>query len=216
MTSEGHTASSNWESFQIIAVTNRALCDEPLPVRVANLCAAGFNRIIVREKDLAPLEYSQLLQQILESLPAEFHRHITVNTFASASQEAGISSIQLSFPDALKHAETGELETFGEVGVSIHSVEESLKAEELGAHYLIAGHIFDTTCKPGVPSRGLEFLREVCQATSLPVYAIGGIGPENFELVQTAGAAGACLMSLAMTCPDPRKVITRGGHPENL
>ena len=33
-------------------------------------------------------------------------------------------------------------------------------------HALIAGHIFATGCQPGIPPRGLAFLREVCHAAS--------------------------------------------------
>jgi thiamine monophosphate synthase len=67
-----------------------------------------------------------------------------------------------------------------------------------------AYHIFPTGCKPGVPPRGVELLRQVCRAVPLPVYAIGGISPELFPAVLQAGAAGACVMSGPMTCPDVR------------
>ena len=34
----------------------------------------------------------------------------------------------------------------------------------------------------------------------LPVYAIGGISPDNIKLVRDAGTKGACVMSGAMQC----------------
>ena len=62
---------------------------------------------------------------------------------------------------------------------------------------MTAGHIYATDCKRGLPPRGLDFLREVCRSTSLPVLAIGGIGLDGKQLreVLEAGAAGACVMS---------------------
>ena len=48
------------------------------------------------------------------------------------------------------------------------------------------GHVFATGCKPGLPGRGVELLAQVCQASPLPVYAIGGVGPGNIA----ASAAG--------------------------
>ena len=42
----------------------------------------------------------------------------------------------------------------------------------------------------------------MCESTSIPVYAIGGISAGNIAYVRGAGAAGACVMSGAMTCPD--------------
>ena len=79
----------------------------------------------------------------------------------------------------------------------MHSVEDARRAGQLGASYLIAGHIFATGCKPGIPPRGLAFLQEVCRAASVPVYAIGGISldSEQMQSVLSCGAAGVCIMS---------------------
>ena len=50
---------------------------------------------------------------------------------------------------------------FEEIGVSCHSLEDALEAQQLGATYLTAGHIFETDCKKGLPGRGLDFLTSV-------------------------------------------------------
>ena len=67
---------------------------------------------------------------------------------------------------------------------------------------MTAGHIFATDCKAGLPPRGTDFLKEVCSAVQIPVYAIGGIRPEEkqIEKVLSCGAAGACIMSGMMEC----------------
>ena len=64
---------------------------------------------------------------------------------------------------------------------------------------MTAGHIFAPDCKKGLPPRGLPFLRSVCEAAEIPVYAIGGIHTEEqAEEAMAAGAAGVCVMSEAM------------------
>ena len=78
---------------------------------------------------------------------------------------------------------------------------------ELGADYVTAGHVFDTSCKAGLPGRGLDFLRAVCAAVSIPVYAIGGVEGDKLSQIRAAGAAGACLMSGLMTCADPAGAV---------
>ncbi len=87
-------------------------------------------------------------------------------------------------------------------GTSCHSVQDALTAQNLGCSYIIAGHIFPTECKKGVPARGLGFLKEVCSAVSIPVYAIGGINAGNASFAVKAGAAGVCSMSGFMQCSD--------------
>ena len=86
------------------------------------------------------------------------------------------------------------------VGCSVHSVEEAKEAQKLGATYLTAGLIYTTDCKKGLPPRGLDFLREICNAVTIPVYAIGGIhaGTRQIQEVMDCGASGACIMSEMM------------------
>ena len=87
-----------------------------------------------------------------------------------------------------------------QIGVSVHSAEEAREAVRLGASYLTAGHVFATDCKKGVPPRGLEFLKEICELAPVPVYGIGGIrlDTEQIREVLAQGAAGACIMSQMM------------------
>ena len=70
------------------------------------------------------------------------------------------------------------------LGVSIHHADEAVRAADLGADYLLAGHIFATSCKQGLPGRVLIFFSAVCAATSLQVYAIGGITPTNIGQIE--------------------------------
>ena len=84
-----------------------------------------------------------------------------------------LGNIQLSMENLRKYKQ--DLRHFNCVGASVHSVSEAIEAQLLGATYLIAGHIFSTDSKKGVPPRGLPFLKDVCDAVSIPVFAIGGI-----------------------------------------
>ena len=193
--------------FQLIAITNRALCPEPLAARVAALCNAGIDRVIVREKDLPERAYEALLHEILDTVAPEQREIITVNTFTDVAQRMGIASVQLSFPQL--HAHPAFTHEFSEVGVSVHGVAEAREAQVYGADFLLAGHIFPTDCKAGLAPRGLDFLREICDATGIAVYGIGGIDEETVTHVKEAGAAGACLMSGLMTCDDVSATIQR-------
>lgn len=193
--------------FQLIAITNRALCAEPLAERVAALCAVGIDRVIVREKDLSERGYIALVHEILHALEPEHRDKIVVNTFADVAQELGIPRVQLPLLELNEHSDFAN--EFHEVGVSVHGVAEAQLAQKLGADYLIAGHVFPTDCKPDLEPRGLDFLREVDRATAIPVYALGGIDEETIAQVQETGVAGACLMSSLMVCDDPAAKVQR-------
>ena len=93
-------------------------------------------------------------------------------------------------------------EKFKIIGASCHSVEEAQAAENLGCTYITAGHVFVTDCKKGLAPRGLDFLKNVIESVSLPVYGIGGIDHKNIHAVRNIGAAGTCIMSGLMKCDD--------------
>jgi len=82
-------------------------------------------------------------------------------------------------------------------------VEWAKRSVNMGAAYLIAGHIFQTDCKKEVPPRGLDFLKQVCESVSIPVFAIGGITQFNVNDALKAGTDGICVMSHLMTCENP-------------
>ena len=84
------------------------------------------------------------------------------------------------------------------IGTSIHSVEDAVFAESHGADYITAGHIFTTDCKKGLPGRGVDWLKSICNAVSIPVYAIGGISDANVSMLSDCNIAGYCMMSSSM------------------
>lgn len=175
----------------IIAVSNRHLCSDFFG-QLSKINEAGIP-IIFREKDLTENEYESLAKRALELCP-----DIILHTFTDAARRMGCKRIHL--PMAL--LEKADLTGFDVIGASTHLPEEAVRAQKLGASYVTAGHIFATDCKRGVPPRGLEFLKEVCEAVTIPVYAIGGLTPDNAQSAMEAGAAGVCVMSGLMNCSD--------------
>lgn len=184
----------------LIVVTNRKLCPGDFLQRI-KLLVEGKTKptaIILREKDLSLEEYEALTLKVLE-ICHRFDVPLIVNQYISVAAKLKLPGIQLSMDDFRKNKDG--LKAFTNIGASVHSVSEAVEAETLGATYLIAGHIFPTDCKKGVPPRGLGFLEEVCAAVSIPVFAIGGIKETNINEILAAGATGACIMSKAMTSP---------------
>lgn len=177
----------------MICITNRHLCREDFLERIRSLAGIPeIEKIILREKDMAQEEYESLAEQCRD-ICRQAGKPFAVNQFIRSARKLEIPEVQISFAQMEENREY--LREFSSVGVSVHSSEEARQAEKLGASYIIAGHIYATNCKKGIPPRGLSYLKEVCASTGLPVYAIGGITPCNMTEVLAAGAAGGCMMS---------------------
>ncbi len=181
----------------MIAITCRKICREPFMDRVRRLAEAGPEMMILREKDLSHPDLLALASECKDICYAA-GVPLSVNTDISVARELGIRRVHLPLP-VLR--ESGELSDMELVGASVHSPSEAAEAESLGAGYLIAGHIFPTACKIGEP-RGTPFLKSVCDAVDIPVYGVGGITPENYPRIISAGAKGAAVMSSAMLADD--------------
>ena len=182
--------------MNIICITNRHLSVQDYMEQIRQIAKAGPQAVIVREKDLPQAAYEQLAAQVL-AVCTQYHVPCILHTYAETAIRLGVKALHLPL-QALLSLPKRQKQQFTLLGASVHSVEEALQAQSAGASYLLAGHIFATDCKRGVPPRGLSFLQEVCQASSLPVYALGGIHAENAGACIRAGAKGVCLMSGCM------------------
>ena len=178
-------------------MTNRKLSSRPFMEQMERVVKLHPKAVILREKDLSEEEYAELAAQIL-TLCKQYQVPCMLHTYLETARKLQHPYIHLSLFLLKENSE--KLSDFLAVGCSIHSVEEAKEAQKLGATYLTAGHIYTTDCKKGLPPRGLDFLREVCNAVTIPVYAIGGIhaGTRQIQEVMDCGASGACIMSEMM------------------
>lgn len=185
------------EYKNVIAVTNRKLSSRPFLEQMERVCKFHPKAVILREKDLSEEEYAELAVQIL-TLCKQYQVPCMLHTYLETARKLQHPYIHL--PLFLLRENSENSGDFLAVGCSVHSVEEAKEAQKLGATYLTAGHIYTTDCKKGLPPRGLDFLREVCNVVTIPVYAIGGIhaGTGQIREVMECGASGACIMSEMM------------------
>ena len=181
-------------------MTNRKLVRGDFLERLKEIARQRPAGILLREKDLTPEEYRKLAREV-QSICKKAGVPCILHSFTGVAEELEADALHLPLP-LLRKLPGEDRGRFRQLGASCHSISEAREAMEMGCTYITAGHIFETDCKRGLPGRGLEFLREVCRAVTIPVYAIGGIEPKRMAESFAAGAAGACVMSGPMVCGD--------------
>ncbi|MCR5482137.1 MAG: thiamine phosphate synthase [Clostridia bacterium] len=179
----------------LIAVTDRKSVRGDFLSRIKEVAGLHPKAIILREKDLSDAGYESLAEEVMRicaaaEVPCFLHGRPEI------AKKLGCTNIHM--PVSMAEAAAGNFER---ISVSCHSLEDVRIAEKCGATQIVLGTIFETQCKRGLKGKGIDFLKKICAETDLPVYAIGGITPENLTDVLAAGAAGGCMMSGFMAAP---------------
>ena len=95
------------------------------------------------------------------------------------------------------------------IGYSAHTAEAGVRAAEAGADYLFFSPVFETPSKPGRAGAGLDALAVCCRAAPCPVFALGGVTPEQVRRCLDAGAYGVAVLSGILAARDPAGAARR-------
>ena len=76
------------------------------------------------------------------------------------------------------------------VGASCHSAEELHLAGSLGLDYALLSPVEATLSHPGAPALGWSGFAKLVRMAELPVYALGGLGPEQLQQCFAHGGQG--------------------------
>ena len=194
-------------------ISNRKLCEnENLEKQIEKIFSAYQRKIILenfeivaltlREKDLYKNEYLKLVEKIYP-ICQKYRIDLILhqNYDLVLEDKYNIEGIHLSyntFKSLNKNIREELIKKYKKIGVSIHSLDEAKEVENLGANYVVAGHIFKTDCKKDLEPRGLKFIQELSLILTIPIFAIGGINEKNSHLVINSGVFGVCIMSSLM------------------
>ncbi|RMH38077.1 MAG: thiamine phosphate synthase [Nitrospirae bacterium] len=163
---------------------------------------AGVRFVQLREKDLNTRDLLQLGESCLE-LTRAYGAKLLINDRLDLVQALHADGVHLraeSMPVSVVRRILGSQSL---IGVSTHSVEEIVSAEEEGADFVVFGPIYETPSKRSFgPPLGLDALSAACRRSRLPVFAIGGLTPSRISAVKQAGAYGVATISGILTAPD--------------
>lgn len=157
---------------------------------------------ILQLRDKGRLESTETRKKFLETARALQHLKsqknflLLINDDLETARKVGADGIHVGRDDPSLEECRKKLGPEKIIGYSAHSLEEALDAEKRGADYVAFGAIFPTKNKgAGHPIQGLEKLRVVVQAVTIPVVAIGGIGRNNLQSVIGTGVAMVAMIS---------------------
>ncbi len=174
----------------------------------------GVRAVQLREKDLPAGELYRLARA-MRLLTRRFGAQLLINDridIALAIEADGVHLGGDSLPVATARRLLGEKRL---IGVSTHAVPEVEAASAAGADFVTFGPVFFTPSKAGYGAPvGCENLRQAAAATSLPVFALGGVKLDHLPQIVATGAAGIACISAILAAADPS--IAAGTFIEKL
>lgn len=176
---------------RLLVLTDRTQAAAPLPEVVAAAVAAGARAVVLRDKDLPLPERAALADELAAVLaPVD-----GLLVWAGAAGAAGRTAVHLAAADPLPDPRPAL------VGRSCHDAAEVARAAAEGCDWVFVSPVHATPSKPGYgPALGPAGLARLA-AGGPPVFALGGVAPDDVTGCVRAGAAGIAVMGAVMRDP---------------
>jgi thiamine-phosphate pyrophosphorylase len=170
---------------------------------VTRAVEGGVKGVLLREKDLPERELLALAGRVRD-LTARSGVKLLISERSDIALAVGADGVQVSGRSLPAEKVRELIGNDKYMSVSTHSVEEALAAQSAGADFITLSPVYESPSKPGYgPALGLEGLETVCRSLTIPVFALGGMNPQNAASALKAGAYGIAVITSVFSAPDP-------------
>ena len=193
------------KSLLLYAVTDRTwLNGETLYEQVEKAIKGGVTFVQLREKNL---DGESFLDEALEiqKLCKKYNIPFIINDNVEISRTINADGVHVGQSDMKVGNVRAILGEDKIIGVSAQTVEQAMLAEKEGADYLGVGAVFPTDSKADADDVSYETLKAICEAVSIPVVAIGGIGVGNILKLTGTGICGVAVISAIFAAENIQK-----------
>lgn len=188
--------------LSLYLVTDRSwTAHQTLAWQVKQSLIGGVTFLQLREKDLSDAEFLNVAIEI-QKIADQYHVPFVINDNIEVAAKCGADGVHIGQTDmdiAFARERLGENKI---IGVSVHTVEQAMRACQQGADYLGVGAVFPTSTKTDASAVSLKKLEQICKAVDIPVVAIGGINENNIAELKGTGISGVAVISAILSKPD--------------
>ena len=153
--------------------------------------ASGVPMMVLRLPSLTPAHYSDAVRLCVEGMP---RTDVLIHDHPEVLAEVPAAGVHLSW----RRASVLSTRPFPEgrwFGVSCHNGEELAHAAAIGADYATLGPVLPTPSHPGHTGMGWEWFSGLVKDALIPVYALGGVGPQDLDQALKHGGQGVAGIS---------------------
>lgn len=176
-------------------------------IKTVELALKGGAKIVqLREKERTEAEIIELGKQLLE-VTKKYNVPLIINDSPELTKEIGADGVHLGEHDPEIENARELLGDDSIIGVSCYSdLNRGINAEKLGADYVAFGTPYSTPTKPGrIPTPFETLIEAKKKIKTIPIFAIGGIYPENVKDVLATGVDGIAAITSIFKSSDPEE-----------
>jgi thiamine-phosphate pyrophosphorylase len=180
--------------------------DEKMSDRIVEAVRGGVRWVHLRDHKARSNAFELVVPTLIARIRSEAtDAAVSVGGRPDVARHLSLHYHGRTHPDAIAEARKS-LAPSTVIGYSAHSSDEAAAAVASGADYVYCSPIFPTTSKPEADPVGLDALRACCDRLgSTPVFALGGISPENLTGCLEAGAHGVAVLSGILNADSPAR-----------
>lgn len=179
----------------LYAVTDRQwLGDQNLVVQIEEAIQAGVTFVQLREKELDFDSFVALGKEV-KAVANRYRVPFIINDAVDVALAIDADGVHVGQGDMQAGDVRSKIGAGKIMGISAHSVEEAISAEQNGADYLGVGAVYDTMTKADANALTFETLQAICEAVTIPVVGIGGISKGNILSLKGSGIDGVAVVS---------------------
>ena len=178
--------------------------EEDFLFRVEEALKGGATLLQLREKEKFKRKYIELAQKV-HNITKKYDVPLIIDDrvdVALAINAEGVHVGQSDMPVSIARKLMDEDKI---VGATAKTVQQAREAFKQGADYLGVGAIFPTTTKVKTVLTSTQTLRQICDAVSIPVNAIGGLNKDNIDVLKGIPIDGICVVSAIMKAKSPKR-----------
>ena len=154
--------------------------------------AAIDERVVFRDERF--LEALRALALNILPLVRQHGAHLLINADIELAHEIGADGIQLTGAQLKELLQRPAVDW---CAASCHNAEELCRAEELGCDFALLSPVLPTRSHPGAQHLGWKNFSSIAANSSIPVYALGGLGHDDMRAAWQHGAHGIALLRQA-------------------
>ncbi len=175
-----------------------------LPRLISRAVEGGVEVVQLRRKEADEKTLRSCAVDCLEAAHAGGALFL-IDDHVPLAAEIGADGVHIGQSDLDPEAARTQLGPDPLIGLSTHSNGQVLRAASQPVDYLSAGPVHATPTKPGRPAVGFEHVTLAAARSTVPVVAIGGLGPGTAGRAVVAGADMVGVVRAICRADDPRE-----------